>query len=117
MESQIYPSELQLNKANTSDTEAAFKTSNNIVSTKIYDTRDDFEMVMFLSLHPMESISLNSYVLLRHLAMLLTSMLTQKPLKQGFWYHKLCKTSSKLYRLFLDLISKFQVGLTSLLCQ
>ena len=50
MVSQIYPSELQLNKANTctSDTEAAFLDlhlliSNNIVSTKIYDKRDDFD--------------------------------------------------------------------------
>ena len=45
---QIYPSELQLNKANTSDTEAVFldlhlSISNDIVSTKIYDKRDDFE--------------------------------------------------------------------------
>ena len=31
--------------------------------------------VMFLALHPMESISLNSYVLLEQLAMLLTSTL------------------------------------------
>ena len=41
MVSQIYPSELQLNKANTSDTEAAFlglhlSISNDIVSTKIF---------------------------------------------------------------------------------
>ena len=34
-----------------------------------------FQMVMFLVLHPMESISLNSFVLLEHLAMLLTSTL------------------------------------------
>ena len=34
-----------------------------------------FYMVMFLVLHPMESISLNSFVLLEHLAMLLTSTL------------------------------------------
>ena len=54
MISQIYPSELQVNKANTSDTEAAFldwhlSISNDIVSTKIYDKRDnfDFEMVIF----------------------------------------------------------------------
>ena len=45
---QIYPSELQLNKANTSETEAAFldlhlSISNDIVSTKIYDKRDDFD--------------------------------------------------------------------------
>ena len=34
-----------------------------------------FQMVMFLALHPMESIYLNSFVLLEHLAMLLTSTL------------------------------------------
>ena len=48
MVSQIYPSELQLNKANASDTEAAFlvlhlSISNDIVSTKNYDKRDDFD--------------------------------------------------------------------------
>ena len=32
-------------------------------------------MVVFLALHPLESISLNSFVLLEHLAMLLTSAL------------------------------------------
>ena len=47
MVSQIYPSELQLNKANTSDTEAAFldlplSISNDFVSTKAYDKSDDF---------------------------------------------------------------------------
>ena len=46
--SQIYPSELQLNTNNTSDTEAAFldlhlSIPNDIVSTKNYDTRDDFD--------------------------------------------------------------------------
>ena len=44
---QIYYSELQFNKVNTSDTEAAFldlhlSISNDIVSTKIYDKHDDF---------------------------------------------------------------------------
>ena len=48
MVSQIYPSELQLNKANTSDTEAAFldlhlSISNDSVCAKIYDKRDDFD--------------------------------------------------------------------------
>ena len=54
MVSQLYPSELQLNKAKTSDTEGAFldlliSFSNDIVSTKIYDKRDDFvfEVVNF----------------------------------------------------------------------
>ena len=44
-------------------------------------------------------------------------MLTQKLLKQGYRYHKLCKTFSKFYRRYYDLISKFQVGLKSLLRQ
>ena len=75
-------------------------------------------MVMFLVLHPMESISLNSFVLLEHLAMLMTSTLaTQKLLKQAYRYHKLRKTFSKFYRRYYDLISKFQVGLKSLLTQ
>ena len=44
---QIYPTELQLNKANSSDTEAPFldlnlSITNGIVSSKIYDKRDDF---------------------------------------------------------------------------
>ena len=48
MVSQIYPSEPQLNKANTSDTEAAFlglhlSISDVIVFTKLYDKRDDFD--------------------------------------------------------------------------
>ena len=48
MVSQIHPSELQLNKANTSNTEATFldlhlSISFYIVSTKMYDTRDDFD--------------------------------------------------------------------------
>ena len=43
---QIYPTELQLNKANYSDTEAPFwdlnlSITNGIVSSKIYDKRDD----------------------------------------------------------------------------
>ena len=37
--------------------------------------------------------------------------------KQGYRYHKLCKTFSKFYRRYYDLISKFQVGLKSLLRQ
>ena len=44
----IYPSELQLNKANVSDTEASFldlhlSISDGFVKTKIYDKQDDFD--------------------------------------------------------------------------
>ena len=44
-------------------------------------------------------------------------LLTQKLLKQGYWYHKLHITFSKFYRQYYDLISKFQVGVRSLLRQ
>ena len=37
--------------------------------------------------------------------------------KQGYQYHKLRKTFSKFYRRYIELISKFQVGLKSLLHQ
>ena len=48
MVNRIYPPELQLNKANTSDTEAPFldlhlSISNGFVSSKIYDKRNDFD--------------------------------------------------------------------------
>ena len=48
MVDRIYPTELQLNRANSSDTEAPLLDlnlciSNGTVSTKIYDKRDDFD--------------------------------------------------------------------------
>ena len=48
MVDRIYPTELQLNRANSSDTEAPFLDlnlciSNGTVSIKIYDKRDDFD--------------------------------------------------------------------------
>ena len=47
----IYPSDLQLNKANVSDTEASFldlhlSISDGFVKTKIVDKRDDFDFVI-----------------------------------------------------------------------
>ena len=52
MVNRIYPAELQINKANSSDGEAPFldlnlSISNDTVSTKIYDKRDDFDFVHF----------------------------------------------------------------------
>ena len=48
MVNRIYPSELQLNKANVSDAEASFldlrlSISDGFVKTKIYDKRDDLD--------------------------------------------------------------------------
>ena len=116
MVSQIFPPELQLNKANTSDTEAAFldlhlSISNDIVSTKIYDKRDDFDFEIvnfsFLDGDVPRSTSYGVYIsqLIRfarassHVADFNTcnKLLTQKFLKQGYGYHKLLKTFSKFY--------------------
>ena len=134
MVSQILPSELQLNKANTSDTEAVFldlhlSIYNDIVSTKIYDKRDDFDFKIvnfpFLDDDVPRSTSYGVYIsqLIRfaRASSYITDFntrnkfLTQKLLKQGYWYHKLCKTFSKFYIRYYDLISKFKVGLKSLL--
>ena len=48
MVNQIYPPELQLNKVNATNTEAPFldlhlSIANGFVSSKIYDTRNDFD--------------------------------------------------------------------------
>ena len=116
MVSQIYPSELQLNKANTSDTEAPFldlhlSISNDIVSTKIYDKRRiDFEIVNFpfLDGDVPRSTSYGVYIfqLIRFARAssivadfnTRNKLLTQKLLKQGYRYHKHRKTFSKFYR-------------------
>ena len=108
MVSQIYPSELQLNKANTSDTEAAFldlhlSIYNDIVSTKIYDKRDDFDFQIvnfpFLDDDVPRSTSYGVYIsqpilfarASNYVADFNTpnKLLTQKLLKQGYPYHKL----------------------------
>ena len=122
-----------LNKTNTSDTKAAFldlhlSISNDIVSTK-FMINFEFEIVNFpfLDGDVPHSTSYGVYIsqLIRfarassYVADFNTrnKLLTQKLLKQGYQYHKLRKTFSKFYRRYYDLISKFQVGLKSLLRQ
>ena len=121
---QIYPSELKLNKANTSDTKPYLflglhlSISNDIVSTKIYDKRDDFDFEIvnfpFLDGDVPRSTSYGVYIsqLIRfaRASSYVTDfntrnkLLTQKLLKQGYRYHKLRKTFSKFYRRCYDLI-------------
>ena len=130
MISQIYPSELQLNKANTSDNKAAFldlhlSISNDIVSNKFYDKRDDFDFEIvnfpFLDGDVPRSTSYGVYISqLIHFARASryvtdfntrNKLLTQKLLKQGYPYHKLRKTFSKFYRQYYDLISESKLDL------
>ena len=109
----IYPAELQLNKANASDTEAAFldinlSIYNDIVSTKIYDKRDDFNFDIvnfpFLDGDVPQRPSYAVYIYFNLFALPVTDynnhnkFLTAKLLKQGYRYYKLSKAFSKFYR-------------------
>ena len=44
-------------------------------------------------------------------------VLTGKLLRQGYRYHKICKAFSKCYRRHFDLVSKYNIGLKTLLLQ
>ena len=136
MVNRIYPPELQLNKANTADTEAPFldlhlSISNGFVSSKIYDKRDDFDFDIvnfpFLDGDVPRSTSYGVYIsqLIRFARVsshvvdfnARNKSLTAKLLQQGYRYHKLRKTFSKFYRRHYELVSKFNVGLKTLLHQ
>ena len=105
---QIYPPELKLNKANTSDTEAAFlalhlSISNGFVSSKIYDDRDDFDfdIVNFPFLdgdvprRPSYGVYIYQLIRFARVCSLVEDFnadnksLTAKLPKQGYRYHKL----------------------------
>ena len=107
MVNRIYPPELQLTKANTSDTEAPFldlhlSISNGFVSSKIYDKRDDFDFdivnFQFLDSDVSRSTSYGVYIsqLIRfarvssHMADFnaRNKSLAAKLLQQGYRYHK-----------------------------
>ena len=134
MVNQIYPPELQLNKANISDTEAPFldlhlSVANGFVSSKIYDKRDDFDFDIvnfpFLDGDVPRRASYGVYIsqLIRFARVCnhvtdfnaRNKCLTAKLLQQGYRYHKLRKTFSKFYRRHYELISKYNVGLKTLL--
>ena len=122
----IYPAELQLNKANTSDKETSIldlniKVIGSDIHTSVYDKRDDFgfPIVNFPWLSG-DVPRLPSYgIYISHLvrfARCCTSVLdfhsknlqiTSKLLTQGYRYHKLRKTFGKFFRSYSELLSKF----------
>ena len=133
MVNQIYPPELQLNIASTSDNEALFlylnlSISNGFVSSEIYDKRDDFDFDIvnfpFLDGDVPRSPSYGVYISqLIRVARTCSHVedynarnkcLTAKLLKQGYQYHKLRKAFSKSNSRHYELISKFNVGFKSL---
>ena len=117
MVNHIYPSECPLNKANSSDTDAPFldlylTISDGLVSSKIYDTRDDldFDIVNYAFLDggipraPSYRVYISQLIwfarVSSHVADFNTrnQILTAELLKQGYRYHKLRKTFTKFYR-------------------
>ena len=111
MVNRIYPNELQLNKANASHTEASFldfnlSIHNDTVFTKIYDIRDDFDIVNIPFLdgdvprRPSYGIYIyiSTYSLCKSILTNRNKFLTAKFLKQGYRYHKHSKALSKFYR-------------------
>ena len=110
MVNKIYPPELQLNKANTSDTKAPFLDlhlyiSYSFVSSKIFDKRDDFDFDIvnfpFLDGYVPRRPSYGVYIsqLIRFARVCShaddfntrNKCLTAKLLKQGYRYQKLRK--------------------------
>ena len=125
MVDRIYPTELQLNRANSSDTEAPFLDlnlciSNGTVSTKIYDKRDDFDFDIvnfpFLDGDVPRRTSYGVYI--SHVIRFARASsnlndfnyrnkaLTAKLLRQGYHYFELRKALSKFYRRHSALLEK-----------
>ena len=124
--SDIYPAELQLNKANTSDKETSFldlniKVIGSEINTSVYNKRDDFgfPIVNFPWLRgdvqrlPSYGIYISQLV---RFATCCTSVLdchsknlqiTSKLLTQGYKYHKIRKAFGKFFRSYSELLSKF----------
>ena len=105
MVNRIYPPELQLNKANTSDTEAPYLNLHLSISNGSYGVYiSQFIRFARVSSNVADFNARNK-------------SLTAKVLQQGYQYHKLRKTFSKFYRRHYELVSKFNVGLKTLLHQ
>ena len=113
----IYPSELQLNKANVSDTEASFlylhlSILDGFVKTKMYDKRDDFDfdigIFSFLDGDVPRStiygVCISQLIRFARVSSHVDDfntcykVLTAKRLRQGYRYKKIRKASSKFYR-------------------
>ena len=117
MVNHIYPSVLQLNKANVLDTEASYldlllSISDGFVKIKMFDKRDDFDFDIvnfpFLDGDVPRLTSCGVYIsqLIRFARVSLhvddcntrNKVLTAKLFRQGYRYQNLRKTFSKLYR-------------------
>ena len=121
----IYPTELQLNKTNTSDKETSFldlnmKVIGSDVYTSIYDKRDDlgFPIVNFPGLSgdvrrlPPYGVYISQLIRFAGCCTSISDFnsknlhITSKLLTQCYRYHKFRKTFGKFFRSYSDLLSK-----------
>ena len=133
---QMNPAGLRLDKVNSFDTEAPFldlnlSMTNGIVSSKIYDIRDDFnfEIVNFPFLDggvprsPSCGVCISQLIRFARVCSNVDDFnnrnlfLTAKLLKQGYRYHKIRKAFSKFYHRHSEFIVKYNIGLGALLRQ
>ena len=103
---------------------------NDIVSTKIYDKRDDFnfDIVNFpffdgdVTQRPSYGVYISQLIRFARASSHVTyfnnrnKFLTAKLLKQGYRYHNIRKAFSKFYRSHFELIEKCHVSLKKNLC-
>ena len=114
MVGQIYPTELQLNKANSSDTEVPFLDLNLSITNDIVSSKIRF---------PSYGVYISQLIRFARVCSNVDDFnnrnlfLTAKLLKQGYRYHKFRKTFSKFYHRHSELIVKYNIGLKSLLRQ
>ena len=124
MVGQIYPTELQLNKANSSDIEAPFldlnlSKTNGIVSSKIYDKQMIVDFPFLdgdVPRSPSYGVYISQLIRFARVCSIVDDFnrrnlfLTAKLLKQGYRYHKIRKAFSKFYHRHSELIVKYNIG-------
>ena len=130
----LYPAELQLNNANSSDTEAPYldlnlSINNGIVSINLYEKSDDFNFDIIniplldgdVPQRPSYDVYLSKLIRFARESSHVNDFhcrkqfQTAKLFKQGYRYHKLRKAFSKFYRRQYGLIKKIHVSLKKLL--
>ena len=120
----IYPAELQLNKANASDTEAAFLDLNLSIHNDIVSDIVNFPFLDGdVPQRPSYGVYISQLIRFARASSHVTDFnnrnkfLTAKLLKQGYRYHKLRKAFSKFYRRHFELIETYHVSLKKLMQQ
>ena len=131
--SSIYPSELQLNKSNTSNKQASFldlqlEITENKMNIKVYDKRDDFnfKIINYPSLDgdvpasPSYGVFISQLIRFARICTEVNEfcsrsrLMSEKLLKQGFKYQRLRKTFCKFFNYHNHIVSKYECSLKSM---